>query len=194
LITLKKLKIIASMSEETTAFTAEVHFNGKLVGFAKNSGRGGCTDVDPAFGKDESKSPAIRAAFAEAEAWAKTQPDKLEAELAKDPRVAAIRASRGETTDPNPKHNRLDSYIDELVYREDQRKQRSGYITRSLRKATAAGYILGYRGQGTDMTLLKFPDSVEGVNALKQAKPELVNLAGLSPADAVAKVDAAYPL
>jgi hypothetical protein len=44
------------------------------------------------------------------------------------------------------------------------------------------------------MTLLKFPDSVEGVNALKQAKPELVNLAGLSPADAVAKVDAAYPL
>lgn len=43
-IELKKLKIAEHMSEETTAFTAEIYVDGKNVGYAKNDGRGGCTD------------------------------------------------------------------------------------------------------------------------------------------------------
>ena len=43
-IELKKLKIAEHMSEETTAFTAEIYVDGVNAGYAKNDGRGGCTD------------------------------------------------------------------------------------------------------------------------------------------------------
>jgi hypothetical protein len=43
-IELKKIKVSEHMSEETTAFTAEIHINGMNAGYAKNSGRGGSTD------------------------------------------------------------------------------------------------------------------------------------------------------
>jgi hypothetical protein len=42
-IELKKLKIAEHMSEETTAFTADIYVNGKQAGYAKNDGHGGCT-------------------------------------------------------------------------------------------------------------------------------------------------------
>lgn len=42
-IELKKLKIAEHMSEETTAFTADIFVNGKEAGYAKNDGHGGCT-------------------------------------------------------------------------------------------------------------------------------------------------------
>lgn len=40
MITLKSIKTVPSMSEETIAFTATVYFNGKRVGAAWNGGRG----------------------------------------------------------------------------------------------------------------------------------------------------------
>jgi hypothetical protein len=43
-IELKKIKIAEHMSEETTAFTAEIYIDGVNAGYAKNDGRGGCTD------------------------------------------------------------------------------------------------------------------------------------------------------
>ncbi len=43
-IKLYKLKIADHMSEETTAFTAEIFINGRCAGYAKNDGRGGSTD------------------------------------------------------------------------------------------------------------------------------------------------------
>ena len=46
-ISLKGLKIYAAMSEETTAFTADVVVNGKVVAYAKNSGHGGETYYHP---------------------------------------------------------------------------------------------------------------------------------------------------
>lgn len=42
-IELKKLKIAEHMSEETTAFTADIFIDGKEAGYAKNDGHGGCT-------------------------------------------------------------------------------------------------------------------------------------------------------
>ena len=43
-IELKKIQIFNAMSEETTAFHAEIYVDGKKVGYAKNDGRGGSTD------------------------------------------------------------------------------------------------------------------------------------------------------
>lgn len=43
-IELKKIKVAEHMSDETTAFTAELFVNGIHIGYVKNDGRGGCTD------------------------------------------------------------------------------------------------------------------------------------------------------
>ena len=45
---LKKVKIFNGMSEETIAFTADVWFDGKLIGHADNHGTGGNNNVTPA--------------------------------------------------------------------------------------------------------------------------------------------------
>jgi len=42
-IELKKIKIAEHMSEETTAFTADIYIDGKQAGYAKNDGHGGST-------------------------------------------------------------------------------------------------------------------------------------------------------
>ncbi len=68
-IELKKIKVAANMSEETTAFTAELFVNGKNIGYVKNDGRGGCTDYynNP----DEKSKEALKAA----EAYCLTLPE-----------------------------------------------------------------------------------------------------------------------
>jgi hypothetical protein len=66
-IELKKLKISLALSEETTAFTADISVNGKVVGYAKNCGYGGSTDVMP-YKKED------RPILEEAEAYCKTLP------------------------------------------------------------------------------------------------------------------------
>lgn len=51
-VELKRLQVFARMSEETTAFAADVWINGKKAGTAKNNGHGGCSFVcidDPAL-------------------------------------------------------------------------------------------------------------------------------------------------
>jgi len=61
---LKKLKVHADMSEETNAFSAEVWFRNKLVGYAKNDGRGGSTHIQN----------VARDSLVEVEAWASALP------------------------------------------------------------------------------------------------------------------------
>ncbi len=51
-IELKNVKFYERMSEETNAFTADIFVNGKNVGYAKNDGRGGCTDYHHNSAKD----------------------------------------------------------------------------------------------------------------------------------------------
>lgn len=46
-IELKKISVNEGLSEETTAFHAELFVNGVNVGYAKNSGHGGPTDCHP---------------------------------------------------------------------------------------------------------------------------------------------------
>ena len=50
-IELKKIKFSEHLSEETNAFTAEIYINGKNAGYARNDGRGGCTDYHAHGGK-----------------------------------------------------------------------------------------------------------------------------------------------
>ena len=67
-IELKNVKFSEAMSEETNAFTANLYVNGKLAGYCKNQGHGGCTDYN-------ANSPELRPVIAEAEAYCKSLPD-----------------------------------------------------------------------------------------------------------------------
>lgn len=66
-IELKKIGIYERMSEETTAFVADLYINGKNVGTCKNDGHGGCTDIS---GNSKEGNQLI----AEAEAYFKSLP------------------------------------------------------------------------------------------------------------------------
>lgn len=66
-IELKSLKVFEEMSEETTAFVADLFINGKKVAYCKNDGRGGCTYYSP-YTKE------LRGLLNEAEAYCKTLP------------------------------------------------------------------------------------------------------------------------
>ena len=45
-IELKNVKINLAFSEETTMFNADIYVNGKKTAYARNDGRGGCTDYN----------------------------------------------------------------------------------------------------------------------------------------------------
>ena len=61
---LKKLMVYQKLSQETTAFTADVWFRKKLIGHASNDGGGGCLNLQP----------VARDSLKEAEEWAATLP------------------------------------------------------------------------------------------------------------------------
>lgn len=67
-IELKKIKVFNSLSEETTAFTADVYVDGVKCAYARNDGRGGCTN----YNRYENKMELLR----HAEAFCKTLPSK----------------------------------------------------------------------------------------------------------------------
>lgn len=51
IITLKKVKSLASLSEETIAYTADLYVDGVLLGHVSNHGQGGADEFHPAKGK-----------------------------------------------------------------------------------------------------------------------------------------------
>lgn len=92
-IELKKLKIAEHLSEETTAYTADVYIDGKCIGYAKNDGQGGETDIRCNHASD---SPLHKLLY-DAIEWAKNQPPYSEGGGAPLPMT-------------------LDFYIDLMVY------------------------------------------------------------------------------
>jgi len=168
MIALKKLKIHKDMSEETTAFTAEVHFNDALVAYANNTGKGGCAQVIPADRGDSISRGIIRNGLAEAVAWVKAQP---------------VRGEEGKL------HTSLPDYLDEVVFVESLRRDRASFIRKQVRAAARRGRIVGYRQEGCDLVCITFPDSPEGRHALNLTRPALLDLGGLTPAEAAQKVD-----
>lgn len=168
-VTLNKLKIYKARSETTTCFSAEILWHGKLVGFADNDGRGACTSVCPALGPDESTYPAIKAAFAEAEAWVRTQPDLLGRAVARDPRYAKFRSD----SDPDPSalfHTRLDSYVDELVDRDDQIR----YARSLYRRAAKSNRLLGLFKDGGEPKVATVANNPAGRAALLRGDEPLI--------------------
>lgn len=99
-IELRKFNHNERLSEETNAFAADLYIDGKKVGYAKNDGRGGCTD----YGTYEA---ACRAKIAEAEAYCKTLP--------------AIKVPRRDGSQFEIPMN-LEHYIDQLVESEIKKK------------------------------------------------------------------------
>jgi hypothetical protein len=71
-VELKKVKIARFMSEDSTAFTAELWVDGNLIGHVKNSGQGGNNLLDPA-----DWTPEGHAKVREFEEWCETQPPSV---------------------------------------------------------------------------------------------------------------------
>lgn len=82
-IKLKKIKHARSLSEETNAFTAELHVNGEHVADCKNTGQGGMTDVYPKYSENKAKRERYREIVQQAEVFCKKLP-KLPSEFSKD--------------------------------------------------------------------------------------------------------------
>lgn len=82
-IELKNIKHARSLSEETNAFTAQLHINGEHIADCKNSGRGGETDINPRFSTDEIKRKRYREIVQNAEAFCKKMP-KAKSEFSED--------------------------------------------------------------------------------------------------------------
>ena len=49
-LSVKKVKLVEALSEETPCFTADVYEDGKLIAHVSNRGHGGCNEVHPAKG------------------------------------------------------------------------------------------------------------------------------------------------
>lgn len=128
-IELKKIKIAEHMSEETTAFTADIYVNGKKVGYAKNDGCGGCTDYHPYEGK--------RSIIEAAEKHCLTLPDqKFDMEGGRDPFVVKMS---------------LENLIDQLI--EDELKKKD---KKKLEKKMV-NHIMWGKPNGTTYTQVKVP-------------------------------------
>jgi len=70
-VELRKVKIARHLSEETTAFTADLWVDDKHIGYVKNSGHGGNNQVDHRFdGKGLNTRDEVRAF----EEWCTKQP------------------------------------------------------------------------------------------------------------------------
>lgn len=79
----KKIKHARSLSEETNAFTAELHVDGEHVAVCKNSGQGGMTDVYPKYSQDKTKQEHYREMIKKAEAFCQKLPN-LPSEIFKE--------------------------------------------------------------------------------------------------------------
>jgi hypothetical protein len=73
---IKNIKTNKAFSEETICFTADIYVNGIKTGYARNDGRGGCTDYNRYEGKME--------LLKEAEAYAKSLPSHVTEYLGRD--------------------------------------------------------------------------------------------------------------
>jgi len=73
-IEVKKIIHARSLSEETNAFTAQLHIDGKYVADCKNSGRGGMTDVHPKYSENKKLMDFNRSEVKKAELFCKTLP------------------------------------------------------------------------------------------------------------------------
>lgn len=169
LIELRNVSIYERMSEETTAFNANIFVNGIIVGEAKNDGRGGCTFYNALHNNQQSTR-----LLAEAEAYCKGLP----------PVTTEIGGSEPFTYDMN-----LEAYIDDLVHAECVKKD-NARIAKLIVKKQLTSIVVGNEksigeypftliqgGKKRKATIVELLATEKGtqliINTLKKAKTEL---------------------
>lgn len=105
-LSIKKLKMMPSLSDETLCFTCDVYVDGEKAFSATNIGRGGCHHYQPLPNK-KGELARGRTLLTAAHAWAKTQPTEFE-------------------------FDQLDQIIDSLISEEEIRQK----LLRQCRKQT----------------------------------------------------------
>lgn len=120
-ISLKNIKHIKSMSEETEAFTADLYIDGILVGTAKNRGHGGSTDYLPYQGK--------RDIITKAEKYCESLPE--------------ITTNFGDKSFTYKQS--LETVIDSIVNDFIERKLENDFKNK-IRKAMLTGIVVGVKG------------------------------------------------
>ena len=100
-ITIKNLKVLEELSQETLCFSASVYVNGKKVGTAENTGHGGMTDLNLYRKKADGD-------------WERNR------ELYEELKEYVPQFTWDFAGEPAP--HTVDSYIDELVWKEYERK------------------------------------------------------------------------
>lgn len=108
MITLKKLQIANSLSEETLAYTADVYWSGRLLGHIRNDGRGG-------FSLFHVSSKGTNADYQAASAFAKTQTQDL-----------------GEGYGIVP-FDHLEDYVDHVAGQEGDRQSVRRWLSRTMK-------------------------------------------------------------
>lgn len=129
-ITLKKLHISRQLSEETIAYSAEVYWSGRKIGYIHNDGHGGSSCLTPAIagrGGD----------FDAAQTYAKAQEHDYGAGLGVLP------------------FDNLEDFVDHLVFEEQCRQDDLRWLKRNLKTKTvvfSGGQILTAKVQWTGDT------------------------------------------
>lgn len=165
-IELKRISIYERMSEETTAFNADLWVNGKKIGEASNEGHGGPTSYRAIFGNDEA-----RRLLAEAEAYCKTLP----------PVTSTLLVAGDETFTYD---QTLETFIDDLIEKEAERKEKAKLEKKMAKemnkgivygKYTPNGVVYGVLSINLNIpSLLKHPKGPEAIrNMISTAKNKL---------------------
>lgn len=149
-IELKKIAVYERMSEETTAFNAEIYADGINIGYAKNDGQGGCTFYHAHQGKQD--------LMAKAEAYAKTLPP-IQYELGE--------GRKGEIA------MNLEHLIDELVEQYLQTKENAKFA-KKREKAYLTNIVFGkpngtsYKSIGWKITIAEICNMKGGEDKIKE--------------------------
>jgi hypothetical protein len=111
-IELRNIQIQDRQSEETTAFTASLYIENFKVGYAKNSGKGGCTD----YGLDNYHDEKAKALLKEAEEYCSgLEPVDLT-------EFHGIEAGGERVTIPMDMENYIDQLVDEYWKAREDKK------------------------------------------------------------------------
>jgi hypothetical protein len=158
MITLKKLQIANSLSEETLAYTADVYWEGRSLGYIRNDGGGG-------FSIFHVSSKGTKADYEAAQAFAKTQTQDL-----------------GEGYGIVP-FEHLEDYVDYVAGQEGDRQSARRWLARTMKSTIvllADGKIYTCKAKWEG-------DTARIEQQLKARHPGAVILNPLSEEEAIAK-------
>jgi hypothetical protein len=153
-IELKNVKISKQFSEETILFSADVSVNGRIVAYANNDGRGGCTFYNA--------YPETRDLLVEAENYLKTLPSKKFEYFGKEYEI----------------ESNMENWIDDEINKIFNEKE-IGVFNKKLKKQCETKICWGVKGGNSYKTIgfnggLKLADMLKTKTG-KQVVEKLVN-------------------